>query len=39
MSNLVIRRTDSKSNFLKWEDLKYFEAYDSLDFTYYDFTA
>lgn len=39
MSNLVIRRTDSKSNFLKWEDLKFFEAYDSLNFTYYDFTA
>jgi len=39
MNNLVIRRTDSKSNFLKWEDLKFFEAYDSLNFTYYDFTV
>lgn len=41
MSNLVIRRSDSKSNFLKWEDLKYFEAHDNTDynFTYYDFTA
>ena len=41
MSNLVIRRTDSRSNFLKWEDLKFFEAYDNEDynFSYYDFTA
>lgn len=38
MTNLLIRRTDSRSNFLKWEDLKYFEAYDDLSFTYYDFT-
>lgn len=37
--NLVIRRSDSKSNFLKWEDLKYFESYDIVNFTYYDFTA
>ena len=39
IGNLVIRRTDSKSNFLKWEDLKYFETYGSPNFTYYDFTA
>jgi len=41
MSNLVIRRTDSRSNFLKWEDLKFFEVYDNEDynFSYYDFTA
>ena len=39
MGNLVIRRADSKSNFLKWEDLKYFETYSSPNFTYYDFTA
>jgi len=41
MKNLVIRRTDSKSNFLKWEDLKYFEAHDNkgYNFTYYDFTV
>ena len=37
--NLLIRRTDSKSNFLKWEDLKYIEVYDDANFTYYDFTA
>ena len=37
--NLVIRRSDSKSNFLKWEDLKYFESYTIPSFTYYDFTA
>ena len=39
MGNLVIRRTDSKSNFLKWEDLKYFETPNNPSFTYYDFTA
>ena len=39
MGNLVIRRTDSKSNFLKWEDLKNFESYGVNNFTYYDFTA
>jgi len=39
MMNLLIRRTDSKSNFLKWEDLKYIEVYDDANFTYYDFTA
>lgn len=37
--NLVLRRSDSKSNFLKWEDLKNFEAYGDTNFTYYDFTA
>ena len=42
--NLLIRRTDSKSNFLKWEDLKYFETkyfedYENTNFTYYDFTV
>ena len=39
MGNLVIRRSDSKSNFLKWEDLKYLEVYNDANFTYYDFTA
>ena len=41
MGNLVIRRTDSKSNFLKWEDLKFFETHTQEDynFNYYDFTA
>ena len=39
MCNLLIRRTDSRSNFLKWEDLKYFEILDNLSFTYYDFTV
>lgn len=39
MKNLVLRRTDSKSNFLKWEDLKFFEARNDFNFTYYDFTA
>ena len=38
MSNLVIRRTDAKNNFLKWEDLKYLEVYENYNFTYYDFT-
>lgn len=37
--NLVIRRSDSKSNFLKWEDLKNFESHQETTFTYYDFTA
>lgn len=39
MGNLVIRRSDDKNNFLKWEDLKYFQSYNNLNFTYYDFTA
>ena len=39
MGNLVIRRADSKNNFLKWEDIKFFESYDSPNFVYYDFTA
>lgn len=39
MGNLVVRRTDSKSGFLKWEDLKYFEVYNNPGFEYYDFTA
>ena len=41
MKNLVIRRTDDKSNFLKWEDLKYLEVHDNTEynFTYYDFTV
>ena len=39
IGNLVLRRSDSKSNFLKWEDLKNFESYNVGSFTYYDFTA
>lgn len=39
MGNLVIRRSDDKNNFLKWEDLKYFQTYNNPSFTYYDFTA
>lgn len=38
MTNIVIRRSDSLSNFLKWEDLKYIEVYGNQSFTYYDFT-
>ena len=37
--NLLIRRTDSKSNFLKWEDLKYIVYHNGPSFTYYDFTV
>ena len=40
--NLVLRRTDSKSDFLKWEDLKFFESHsqsEGINFVYYDFTA
>ena len=37
--NMVLRRTDSRSNFHKWEDLMYYESYDNPSFTYYDFTA
>lgn len=39
MGNLVVRRSDDKNNFLKWEDLKYFETYNNPSFIYYDFTA
>lgn len=39
MGNYVLRRTDSKSNFLKWEDLKFSESHGSPNFDYYDFTA
>lgn len=39
-NNVVIRRTDIKSNFLKWEDLKYFKVTsEDSKFTYYDFTV
>lgn len=37
--NLVLRRTDARSNFLKWEDLKNFEVHGTANFDYYDFTA
>ena len=39
MMNIVLRRSDSKSNFLKWEDLKFIEVLENASFTYYDFTA
>lgn len=39
-NNVVIRRTDIKSNFLKWEDLKYFKTTsEQSKFVYYDFTV
>lgn len=37
--NMVLRRTDSRSNFNKWEDLVYYISYDDPSFTYYDFTV
>ena len=40
--NVVIRRSDSKNNFLNWEDLTNFLLFDRLSdnkFIYYDFTA
>ena len=40
MGNMVLRRTDSKSGFLKWEDLLFRENQnDNPSFEYYDFTA
>ena len=39
IGNLVIRRTDARSNFLKWEDLKFLEYHDIINFVYYDFTV
>ena len=38
--NVLLRRSDARSNFQKWEDLKYFECQgQKIHFTYYDFTA
>lgn len=39
IGNFVIRRTDSRSNFLKWEDLKNFQLHTESSYTYYDFTV
>lgn len=41
IGNLTIRRTSSESNFHKWEDVKnlVFKTNDSLNFTWYDYTA
>ena len=40
-TNIVLRRTDSSSNFLKWEDLKFYTFFpDGEDVvSYYDFTV
>lgn len=39
IGNLVLRRSDEKSKFLKWQDVKFFENYgEEISFTYYDFT-
>ena len=37
--NLCLRRSDSRSNFLVWQDLKNFTVIDIQSFDYYDFTA
>ena len=40
LGNLLLRRTDQRSGFLKWEDLKYFKSSNNNpSFEYYDFTV
>lgn len=37
--SVVLRRSDSDSDFLKWEDLKFYTCTGQVNFTYYDFTV
>ena len=42
--NIVLRRSDSSSNYLKWEDIKHYSfsntsSENPISFTYYDFTV